>query len=96
MSGIKSGKTKIYFVGSIINSAEYRSNYNLIVDLINNMDVELWTILDKLTPEELKKYTDEDHKKHLRRSLKQIKENDIFIAEVSSSSTTIQTPYVST
>jgi nucleoside 2-deoxyribosyltransferase len=84
-SSIKSA----YFVGSIKGKEEYSKNYRQIVNTLEDMGIEVFTIVDVLNTELLKDYTDKDHKKHLKRALKKIKDADVFIAEVSSSSTTI-------
>ncbi len=75
-----------YFVASVQGKENWDSQYQLIANILAKLKCDVSTTMLELTQKDIEKMNDEQFKSHLLDSQRYIKDNDIFIAEVSSSS----------
>jgi hypothetical protein len=82
-------KRKVYFVSSLVAKDKYANVFQEIGKIFRELDFIVWDDVNKVSPEEAKSYSNREIKDYYISVQKRIKEADIFVAEMSQSSSAV-------
>jgi len=78
-----------YFIASLRGKKKYESQYKLIEDVLVTMGMKFYSPISDLKPGDASEFSDTDYRGFLISGQKKIKEADVFIAEITTSSSNV-------
>jgi len=78
-----------YFIASLQGKDKWGKNYNKIYEILKSQDLEVSYPIKDVSKDEILNLSDDEFKDYLVKNQKSIKESDVFVAEVTPSSSNV-------